>query len=108
MSSDSASILVVEDDDFYREYLGELLKSRGLEVRWLADGSVVCRQVEGEPPDLIILDLFMTGRDGISITRCVTRFSSALPPASGSGPSGSSPPVATAVDELGDVVQMPG
>ncbi|MCA9521938.1 MAG: response regulator [Myxococcales bacterium] len=69
MSSDSASILVVEDDDFYREYLGELLKSRGLEVRWLADGSVVCRQVEGEPPDLIILDLFMTGRDGISITR---------------------------------------
>lgn len=65
---DHARILVVEDDIFYRQYLVELLRSRGMIVDELGEGQLVYPFVATTKPDLVILDLFMSDRDGFAIT----------------------------------------
>ena len=48
-------ILVVEDDQFYRDYLKELLIMRELDVIVLDDGLRACEMVATHRPDLVIL-----------------------------------------------------
>jgi len=65
------SILVVDDEPGIRLYLKRLLGNAGFEVRTAADGNEAVASIEAEPPDLVILDVMIGGRDGYEICETV-------------------------------------
>ena len=66
-----ASILVVEDEPSVAEVVGLYLRRAGYAVRVVADGHAALREIDQQPPTLIILDLMLPGIDGLAITRHV-------------------------------------
>jgi DNA-binding response OmpR family regulator len=60
-------ILVVEDDAASREFVSDLLSSRGHVVRTAADGIEARAQVQASLPRLVILDLTLPGVSGIQL-----------------------------------------
>ena len=65
------SILVVDDEPGIRLYLKRLLGNAGFDVRTAADGNEAVTSLEAEPPDLVILDVMVGGRDGYEICEIV-------------------------------------
>ncbi|HEY7461650.1 MAG TPA: response regulator [Gemmatimonadota bacterium] len=57
-------ILVVEDEPAVLQALTFVLESESFAVDTAANGEEALRRVEGEPPDLIILDLWMPVMNG--------------------------------------------
>ncbi|AKS40705.1 sigma-54-dependent transcriptional regulator [Wenzhouxiangella marina] len=65
----SARILIVDDEPDIRELIGEILADEGHEVLMAADASEA-RELRGQSqPDLVLLDVWMPGTDGISLLR---------------------------------------
>ena len=62
-------ILVVDDEAAVRDGLQLLLQKQGYEVRAAADGNSVLGECASFPPDLILLDVMMPGRDGFDVCR---------------------------------------
>ena len=62
-------VLIVDDNDGNREYLGILLRSRGYEVDLAADGLEALAKARRSPPTLVVSDLLMPGMDGYSLLR---------------------------------------
>ena len=65
----TTSILLVEDDLRLAELVSRYLESSGFRVAIANRGDEVVGKVEGDPPDLVILDLGLPGEDGFSICR---------------------------------------
>ena len=63
------TILLIEDDDTFREALAFSLGREGYEVREVRDGQEALDEAREHPPDLIILDVMLPGLDGLSICR---------------------------------------
>jgi CheY-like chemotaxis protein len=58
-------ILIVEDDDGFRETMAELLREEGYVVQDVSDGLEALEIMQKKPPPrLILLDLMLTGVDG--------------------------------------------
>ncbi|MFT5700820.1 MAG: two-component system response regulator BaeR [Desulforhopalus sp.] len=68
-------ILIVEDEkrlaDLHRDYL----QQAGFETDWIEDGGQVIDAVRKEPPDLILLDLMLPGKDGLDLCKELRGFS---------------------------------
>lgn len=64
-------ILIVEDEPKLASLLADYLHASSLQTRIIADGREVIPTVHAEPPALILLDLMLPGRDGLS---CVGVF----------------------------------
>ncbi len=64
-------ILIVEDNDSFREVLKENLHSRfpSIEIFEAADGRKVLQIVEAESPDLVFMDIQLPGENGLSLTQ---------------------------------------
>ncbi len=69
-------VLVVDDDEGVRDYLGAVLERRGYEVRSAATGEDAIAQALESPPDLVTLDVMLPGIDGLEALR---RLKQALP-----------------------------
>lgn len=63
------SLLVVDDDREIRELLSKLLAQRGFKVTAVRDEQEMRRALESGRIDLVILDIMLTGKDGLSICR---------------------------------------
>src|SRR5215510_12367604 len=63
------TILVVEDERDIRELIRFHLEREGFTVREADGGEVALRQVAGERPALILLDLMLPGTDGLEVCR---------------------------------------
>ena len=63
----SKSILLAEDDRFLRRACETKLKQRGFDVRVAVDGEEALALVRERIPDLLLLDLLMPKRDGLSV-----------------------------------------
>ncbi len=74
-----SKILVIDDDELFRQYLAALLERAGYQVRGLADGSGVADAIETERIDAVITDLSMPNVDGIEIVRYVKHQHPRLP-----------------------------
>lgn len=61
------SILVIEDDDYLRDYLGELLELSGYQVLLAPDGDKGLAVFRQHAPDIVLTDLVMPGKDGIRV-----------------------------------------
>ena len=62
-------IWCVEDDPSIREIEVYALNSTGLAARGFADGEEFWKALEGEPPELVLLDVMLPGEDGVAILK---------------------------------------
>jgi two-component system KDP operon response regulator KdpE len=69
----ASSVLLVEDDDATRMSIALFLRSHGHEVREAASASTSISAWEMARPDMIILDLGLPDRDGLSVIRHIRR-----------------------------------
>lgn len=70
-----ATVLIVEDEPKLAKAVADYLAAAGYATQWLADGREVIPAVRTQPPDLILLDLMLPGRDGLDICRELRTFS---------------------------------
>ncbi|EAQ63409.1 Response regulator receiver:Transcriptional regulatory protein, C-terminal [Marinomonas sp. MED121] len=66
-----AKILLVEDNEMLSASIAEYLEMEGYIVTVEANGIIAQQRILNEQPDLVILDLMLPGRDGVSICRQV-------------------------------------
>ena len=63
------TILLVEDNEMNRDMLSRRLERRGYTVIMAVDGETGVAMAESESPDLILMDLSLSGIDGWEATR---------------------------------------
>lgn len=68
-TSDTSVILIVDDTPTNLEVLSEALTEAGFEVAVAINGESAIKQVEYDPPMLILLDVMMPGIDGFETCR---------------------------------------
>lgn len=62
-------ILIIEDEDSYREALAFMLKKEGFDVSVAADGTAGLAEFDKSGADLVLLDLMMPGMPGTEVCR---------------------------------------
>jgi len=63
------TLLVVDDQDIFRDPLCQALRTRGFRVLEASDGQAALVHTERHRPDLALIDLRMPGMDGIDLIR---------------------------------------
>jgi len=64
-----ASILVIEDDDFFKSFLEMVLTGEGHEVRLCSDGRSGIDSARANLPDLVLCDMSMPKMTGFMVIR---------------------------------------
>jgi DNA-binding response OmpR family regulator len=77
--SDSARILIVEDNEDLAFGLRTNLEVQGYEVLVAADGPAGLSQAGKSNPDLVILDLMLPGLDGIEVLKTLRAQGASMP-----------------------------
>jgi DNA-binding NtrC family response regulator len=79
MASPRPHILVVDDDPDVREALGALLNASGFSTGFAADGDAGLKAMTEQPCDLVLLDIKLPGRSGLSVLQEFRRLNTQLP-----------------------------
>jgi two-component system, NtrC family, nitrogen regulation response regulator NtrX len=58
-------ILIVDDEPNIRRMLGSLLRAEGYRVREAGSGEAAVGEVRAQEPDVVLMDLYMPGGDGL-------------------------------------------
>ncbi len=66
-------VLIVDDSSTDRFYLTEMLENEGLKVVALESGEACVEKAASIKPDLIIMDIIMTGLSGFQATRSLSK-----------------------------------
>lgn len=69
MKSKPKKILVVDDEPDILEFLELILTDEGYVVASSGKGEYLEKLQDGDPPDLILLDMLLSGKDGREIIR---------------------------------------
>lgn len=72
---DAPVILVVDDEPDIVDSLDIALTRKGYEVRVAYDGDSALASAQADPPDLVLLDVMMPGRNGYEISRAIKHWS---------------------------------
>lgn len=72
-------ILVVEDEESYRDALATSLGREGYEVQLAADGIEGLRFFTDSPPDIVLLDVMLPGVSGVEVCRRMQSLQPAIP-----------------------------
>ncbi|MBN1605047.1 MAG: response regulator transcription factor [Polyangiaceae bacterium] len=75
MTSDGASVLLIDDDEALTSLLGEFLGRFGMSVRSAAHPIDGLRLLKSQPPDIVILDVMLPGMDGFAVCRKIRETS---------------------------------
>ena len=75
----SRRILVVDDEASIRESLQGILGDEGYEVATAASGEEGLSAVEAEDPDLVLLDVWLPGKDGVDTLQALKQTHPELP-----------------------------
>lgn len=67
----SKRILIVDDDPDSRTILTCILESGGYEVGVANDGFEAIKEIGDHPPDLVLLDVMMPGKNGFEVCESV-------------------------------------
>lgn len=68
-ASEAPSLLIVDDDETFRERLARAFRDRGYEVRTAAGYDAAMQLAQVESPELAVIDLKMPGQSGLELTR---------------------------------------
>lgn len=72
-------LLLVEDDAMIGEQLLDLLRAEGYAVDWVRDGELADAALQSQSYDLLLLDLGLPRRDGLSVLRALRARKQRLP-----------------------------
>ncbi len=72
-------ILVVEDEAMIADFVQRGLRAEGFNVAWTPDGEEGMRRALAGDVDLVILDLMLPGRDGLSVLDAIRQADATLP-----------------------------
>lgn len=72
-------LLLVEDDQMIGEQLLDLLRADGYAVDWVRDGEQADTALQAQDYDLLLLDLGLPRRDGMSVLRALRARKQRLP-----------------------------
>ena len=61
------TVLVVDDEEDVREFLGDVLEDAGFKVEKACDGVDALEKIKAHPPDFISLDLVMPRKSGMKL-----------------------------------------
>jgi CheY-like chemotaxis protein len=61
------SVLLVEDDAWFAEQQVRVLSGAGFSVRHAADGLAAIEAIDESVPDVIVLDVFLPGPNGLAL-----------------------------------------
>ena len=64
-----STVLVVEDSVTQREMIEDLLKCSGLTVKTAGDGVEALEQMQGNCPDIVVMDIVMPRMNGYELCR---------------------------------------
>jgi two-component system response regulator RegA len=67
----SPSLLVVDDDEVFRDRLARAFQSRGYDVRVASDADDALAVAKDDSPELAVVDLRMPGRTGLELVRAL-------------------------------------
>ena len=70
---DPIRVLLVDDEETYRETLAKVLRRRGMDVTTAGSGSDAVERLPGAGPEVVVLDLRMPGLDGLDTLREIRR-----------------------------------
>ena len=70
------SLLIVDDEPSILQSLGGLLSDEGFDVTTAANGYEALKIIEAESPDLVLLDIWMPGIDGIETLKEIKKENS--------------------------------
>jgi two-component system, response regulator RegA len=73
-TQDGTSLLIVDDDETFRERLARAFRERGFEVRTASDYEQAAALAQHEAPELAVIDLRMPGRSGLELLRELKRI----------------------------------
>jgi CheY-like chemotaxis protein len=74
-----AKVLVVDDEPEVREVLRDLLSDLGYDVILADSGPTALDALSANKPDLVLLDVFMPGMDGVETLRRMTALDPSVP-----------------------------
>lgn len=74
-----SEILFAEDDADIRKWVAVALETEGYAVRTVPDGEAALAAYAARRPDLLMLDIMMPKRDGVSVCAEIRRRDAALP-----------------------------
>jgi DNA-binding response OmpR family regulator len=69
MDNRQKKILIVEDDQFLREFYQELLVAEGYTIDTAPEGEMGLSKIQNNTYDLVLLDLMLPKKDGVQILR---------------------------------------
>ena len=72
-TSDRPSILIVDDDEVYRNRLARAFTDRGYDVRTGSDYDTALAVATEESPELAVVDLKMPGKSGLELVKALHR-----------------------------------
>ena len=72
--TDARTVMIVEDEPKLARLIADYLAAANLASQWIADGMQVEPAVRADPPQLVLLDLMLPGRDGLSICKGLRQF----------------------------------
>jgi len=64
-------VLLVEDEEALRLFIGDSLRNEGFAVEYAADGNEGLAKARSLPVDLIILDVMLPGKDGFEVCESI-------------------------------------
>ncbi|GLQ49877.1 response regulator [Dyella flava] len=64
-------LLVVDDDDFYRNKIAAELREEGYQVETAPNGQHALSVMREQAPDLLLLDMVMPGMDGVAVVEAM-------------------------------------
>ena len=70
-SGDPFKILIVEDDRSQALFASSILRKAGMETKVVSEALKVMETLDEFPPDLILMDLYMPGCDGMELTAVI-------------------------------------
>jgi CheY-like chemotaxis protein/anti-sigma regulatory factor (Ser/Thr protein kinase) len=74
MTNNSPSILIVDDNPFNREMLGDILKTNGCNVDKANNGKEALDHISAKTYAIIIMDMLMPGLDGFETTKQIRKM----------------------------------
>lgn len=64
-------ILVVEDEESLLKLESILFTSKGYDVTGARDGNEALLAISADPPDIVVLDVMLPGKDGFEVCRAI-------------------------------------